>query len=106
MDKEKAGIFLTRVNIRIDKGEFDKSLNIPFASRRLLKSLINSKIEKKVETGATPILSENNIEECVKEVRETAVETTGAFLKIGILVKTDGVIKVAEKWSKILNPVS
>jgi hypothetical protein len=106
MSQEKADIFLGRVNVRIEKGEFDNRLDIPFASRKLLRSLIESKIAKKIETSGTPILSENNIEECIEDVRETAASTAAVFLKLGILEKTDGGIKVTEKWAKILNPRS
>lgn len=104
MNQEKANIFLLRVNARIDKGEFDNKLNIPFASRKLLRSLINSKIEHKIETEATPILSENNILDCIKEIRETAAETAGLFLKLGLLEKVDEEVRVPEKWNKLLNP--
>ena len=61
MSQEQADIFLGRLMGRIDKGEFDKRLEIPFASKKLLKAVVKSKIDKKLETGATPILSENNL---------------------------------------------
>lgn len=102
MNQGKANIFLKKIDERIDLGEFDNDLNIPFASRKLLKALIKSKMDKKVKTNATPILSENNIMDCIKEVKETAVTTVALFLEIGILEKVDGEYKVNEKWENFL----
>lgn len=89
MSREKADIFLSKIDERIAAGEFDKFLDIPFASRKLLKSLIHSKIENKLESGSTAILSENNIDECVAEVRETAATTAGIFLELGFLQRDE-----------------
>ena len=102
MKEKKESIFLVKINKRIDQGEFDRDLSVPFASRKLLKSLIKSKINKKIETNATPILSENNIIDCINEVKETAATTAGIFLKVGILEKVDGEYRVNEKWENIL----
>ena len=104
MSQEKADIFIEKMNIRIEMGEFDKRLSFPFASRKLLRSLIKSKLDKKVETGGTPILSENNIEECIQDVRETAVFTTALFLEMGVMEKIDGEYRVTEKWEQLLKP--
>jgi len=102
MSREKADIFLGKINTRIELGEFDEKLSFPFASKRLLKALIGSKLDKKVETGGTPILSENNIEDCIQEVRETAVFTIALFLEMGVMEKVDGEYKMNEKWEEIL----
>lgn len=106
--KEKAKIFLERILDRIDRGEFDKDLEIPFASRKLLKSLVESKMNKKIETNSTPVLSDNDLDECVKEVRETAAETAAVFMKIGILQENDAGetprYQVSKEWESLLNP--
>jgi len=110
MSQEKADRYLEKIDERIDRGEFDEKLNIPFASKKLLKSLIKSKMDKKVETGGTPIISENNIIECIQEVRETAAEVAALFGQVGILQKNDRKIvdhpiyEVTEKWREILHP--
>lgn len=108
MSTEQAAIFLGRVMARVEKGEFDNRLSIPFASRKLLKAVIQSKIDKKLETGATPILSENNLDECIEDVRETAVYTAALFLETGILQENDkGSItkyEVTQQWNNLLNP--
>ncbi len=110
MSQEKADIFLSRINDRINRGEFDKDLEIPFASKKMLKSLVKAKMNKKVETGATPILSENDLAECVRDIRETAVFTAAVFLEVGILQENDKKMvehpryRVTTKWEEILNP--
>ena len=104
MDQEKVDIVLSRINSRIEDGEFDNRLDIPFASRGLLRSLIESKMTKKVETNSTPMLSENELDECVRDVVETAMSTAAVFLKAGILEKTNEGIKVSESWKKLLTP--
>jgi len=108
MSTEQAAIFLGRVMARVEKGEFDNRLSIPFASRKLLKAVIQSKIDKKLETGATPILSENNLDECIEDVREAAVYTAALFLETGILQENDkGSItkyEVTQQWNNLLNP--
>lgn len=104
MSQEKVNIILSRINDRIERGEFDDRLDIPFASRKLLKSLVKAKIDRKVETNSTPMLSENELVECVEDVRATAAETAVAFLNAGILEKTEDGIKITEPWNNILNP--
>ena len=104
MEPNRADIFLGRVMERIDRGDFDSQLEIPFASRKLLKALVTQKMEKKVETNATPVLSDLDLDECVKEVRETAANTLGVFLWAGILEKTEEGVKVTKEWEAILNP--
>lgn len=105
MNEDKAKIFLDRVLARIDNGEFDQHLNIPFASRKLLKSLVESKMTKKVETGSTPVLSDTDLWHCVEEVRETAAHTASIFFKKGILVKDEnGVVGLNPKLEKLINP--
>jgi hypothetical protein len=105
MSEDKAKIFLNRILDRIDSGEFDEHLNIPFASRKLLKSLVESKMAKKVETAATPVLSDTDIWNCVSEVRETAAYTASVLFKNGLLVKgEDGVVDTHPKLKELLNP--
>lgn len=104
MSQETADIFLSRINDRINRGEFDDKLNIPFASRKLMKTVVEAKMAKKVETGATPVFSDTELNECVEEVRETAASTAAIFLEIGLLEKGDEGLKVSETWDNLLRP--
>jgi len=104
MKEDTAKIFLDRVLNRIDSGEFDEHLNIPFASRKLLRSLVESKMAKKVETNSTPVLSDTDLWNCVAEVRETAAHTASVFVKKGILVNDEnGVLVINPKLEKLIN---
>lgn len=103
MENEKAQIFLDRVLDRINNGEFDEHLTIPFASRELLTLSVESAMQKKLDTDSTPVFSETDIYDLIAAVRETAVETAGAFIKIGLLVKDeDGQVSMPDKWKKFL----
>ena len=104
MNEEKAKIFLDRSLEKIENGEFDEHLNIPFASRKLLRALVESKMAKKVETNSTPVLSDMDLWHCVEEVRETAAHTASIFFKKGILVKDEnGSLVLNPKLEKLLN---
>ena len=46
MSQEKADIFLERLIKRIDNGEFDARLNIPFATKKLLKKVVKKEKEE------------------------------------------------------------
>jgi hypothetical protein len=104
MNTENGKIFLDRILSRIEAGEFDEHLAIPFASRKLLVALVESKMERKIETGGTPILSDTDIWNCLSEVRETAAHTTAVFLRKGILVKDENGIGLNPVLGKVLYP--
>ena len=108
MSENKPQIFLDRVLDRITDGEFDEHLQVPFASRKMLRVLVTKKMELKVESGSTPVISDNEIYEMIADVRETAVFTTAVFLEAGILQQNDkGVTpryQVAPEWDKHFNP--
>lgn len=104
MSREKATIILSRINERIDQGEFDSDLNIPFASRKLLKALVKQTIDEKVEKKSNPVLSDADIQLLIKDVRETAVVTAKLFMNMGILEGKGKTLQVSssieEKLSK------
>jgi hypothetical protein len=104
MNENKAKFFLDRLLDRIDNGEFDEHLNIPFASRKLLKSLVEAKMAKKVETNATPVLSDTDLWNCVSEVRETAAYTASILFEKGLLVKDERGVGPNLTLEKLLNP--
>lgn len=99
---EQAKSFLKKLNEQVDEGQFDDVINIPFASREMLKFSLKARLDKKIETGSTPLLSENEIKDAVKDVREIAVFTAAIFLEMGILQSTEEGIKVSEGWEKKL----
>jgi len=101
MKNEKEKIILDQLFEKIDGGEFDKYLNIPFTSRKLLKSLVESKMDKKTEQGNNPIFSDSDIQACVEEVRETAAHTASVFLQMGLLKKDENGLLSGELLNKL-----
>ena len=82
---EKGKIVLTRINARIDNGEFDNEFNLPFMSKKMFKKLVTHKIEKEVSEGGNPVLSNTDLKTIIEDLRETARETFKIFLENGIL---------------------
>ncbi|NMC61055.1 MAG: hypothetical protein GYA51_16990, partial [Candidatus Methanofastidiosa archaeon] len=82
-------------------GEFDKSVSI-FVSKNLIRSSIKSRILKKDETEATPILSETEIKEAIKDAKEIGAFTAKIFFENGFIERTEDGYKVSEKIEKLL----
>ena len=91
---EQAKVFLNKMSEKIRAGEFDEEF--PFFTRDLIYASIKARIDKKLETGATPLLTETEVKEAIKDAKETAVMTAKLFLEAGIL-ETFG---VPDKWRK------
>ena len=108
MSEDKAKIFLDRILDRIEIGEFDEHLSLPFASKKMLKILVEEKMQKKVETKSTTVISEKELFDMIEDIRETAAQTTATFIRVGILQENDkGVTpryQMTDKWAKYLNP--
>ena len=101
---QSAQIFLDRTLQRVDDGEFDEHLSIPFASKKLMKANIEAQMKLKIETNSTLVFSDAELYEIVGDVRESAAQTVAAFIKIGILEETKDGYGISEKWSKVINP--
>jgi len=99
---EQAQMFLTNVNNQIDEGQFDEHFTIPFMTRDLLKSLIKARLNTKLLTGSTPLLSEREINDAIKDAKETAATTAAIFLEMGVLERAETGIRYAEKWKMII----
>ena len=100
--KEKTLVFSEKIKEKIYNGDFDDEISIPFMSRKLIKSSIDSRINKKLETGGTPLLSDSEIDAAVIDAKETAVSTTQIFIELGIITKTEEGYEVPEKVKKAL----
>jgi hypothetical protein len=82
-------VFLNKIAQRIKEGDFDKYLNFPFMTKELLYTRIKDRIEKKITTGGTPILTDTEVKECIEECRITAKETFVLFYKEGYIIRTE-----------------
>lgn len=90
-------VFLNKINQRIKHGDFDTYLNFPFMSRDLLSASIKGRIEKRISSGGTPILNDNEIKDCIAETKETALSIILIYIKFGFIVKSEEGYVVTEK---------
>ena len=95
-------VFLNKIYQKIKNGEFDNDLNLPFMTKELLYVSIKNKIQKKIDTGGTPILSNNEIKDCISEIKETALYIVSIYLKLGFMKRTDEGYEFTDKMSKAI----
>jgi hypothetical protein len=105
MNNESAQVFLNKIRDKIGKGLYDKELTVPFMKRESIYASIKARVVKKLETGATPLLSDVEIKDAIKDAKEVAAISLELFSKIGILQKTEEGWIVTEKGTKLLNHV-
>jgi len=89
MYTESTQVFLKKIKEKIAKGDFDNDISVPFTNKQLVYASIKSRIDKKIETGGTPLLSDTEIREAIKDTKEVAAITFEIFKKTGIIVKTE-----------------
>ena len=82
-------VFLNKITQRIAAGDFDTYLTLPFMTRNLLVSSIKGRLDKKINTGGTPILSDTEIKDCLAEIKETAANIISIYVKLGFMIRTD-----------------
>lgn len=92
-------VFLTKISQRIKNGDFDVYLTLPTMTREHLYLSIKSKINKKISTGGTPVLNDNDIKECILEVKEASAATIAIYLKFGFIIRTETGFEFTEKWN-------
>ena len=97
MEKGNNYVFLNKIAQRINDGDFDKYLTIPFMTKELLFSTVRSKIKRKIETGGTPILTDSEVKDCLEESKITAVSTFALFVKEGIITRTENGYELTPK---------
>jgi len=90
-------VFLNKISEKIKQGEFDIYLTIPFMSRDLLFYSIKGRIDKKIDTGGTPILSDAEIKDCISEAKETATNIIACYIKNGFMKRTEEGLEFTEK---------
>lgn len=99
-------VFLHKIIEKIKKGDYDEYLTIPFMDKELLISTIKVKITKKIAKNTTPILTDSEIQACIQEVKDTALEICKIYLKIGIVEKTEDGYKISKKGKLALKESS
>lgn len=97
---EQSKVFLTKMKEKIQNGEYDNSVSL-FVSRELIYSSIRARVLKKIETGATPLLTQSEIKDAIKDAKETGDFIVSIFLDNGILETTSEGINLSEKGFKM-----
>lgn len=97
MENPNNRVFLNKIAQRIKDGDFDRYLNLPFMTKELLYVRIKDRIERKIKTGGTPILTDSEIKDCLEETKQTAVSTFAIFVKQGLIERTEEGYKLTPK---------
>lgn len=105
MSNESAQVFLNKVKDKIGKGDYDEELTVPFMKRESIYASIKARVIKKLENGATPLLSDAEIKDAIKDAKEVAAISLEIFSKIGILQKTEEGWVVTPSGEKLLKYV-
>lgn len=102
MKEDISLFFLNKIKDKIGRGEFDHFLG-PFLSREGLFSSIKARVKIKEETGGTPLLTEREINEAIKDAKEISAITFEIFKKIGIIeVDEFGDYRISKTGEKIV----
>lgn len=108
MSSESAQVFLNKFRDRLGKGEYDKEINVPFMKRESIYASVKARVIRKLETGATPLLSDGEIKDAIQDAKEVAAISLSLFSKIGLVEKTEEgwiVTPTGEKLLKYVSPV-
>jgi hypothetical protein len=99
--------FLLDFKAKLDKGDYDEHLNLPFMKKELLMAAVSGRIQRKIDKDVTPILTDSEILLCVNEVKEAAGGTFYLMVKHKILEeKEDGTYGLSRKGAQALREVS
>jgi hypothetical protein len=102
MIKESAHVFLNKMKDKIASGEFDKEVG-PFMSKATIYASIKARVDKKLETGGTPLLSDAEVKDALKDAKEVAAITLGIFSKLGFFEKSEGEWKPTRLGEKLIS---
>lgn len=99
MKKLNDNVFLNKMIQKIKNGEFDEQFIYPFMTRELLFNAVKGRLDKKIITGGTPILSESEVKECIADTKETSLNIIALYLKLGFMEKTTTGYQFTKKWN-------
>ena len=105
MNNESAQVFLNKMKEKINKGEYDSEITVPFMKKESVFASIKARVDKKLETGGTPLLSDAEITDAIKDAKEVAAISFEIFKKLGIMEKTETGWQVSPKGEKLLKSI-
>jgi len=99
--------YLSSFYTKLDKGEYDEHLKLPFMKKELLIASVEGRIQRKIDKGATPILPDSEIQLCINEAKEAAGGTFYLMVKNGILEPNEnGGYQLSIKGARALREIS
>lgn len=90
-------VFFNKISQRIKRGEFDQYFTLPFMTKELLITSIKGRLDKKISTGATPILSDLDVQDCIQETKETALNILSLYIKNEFIEITENGLEFTKK---------
>jgi hypothetical protein len=97
MKNTNDNVFFNKISQKIKRGDFDQYFTLPFMSKELLMASIKGKLDKKTATGATPILSDADIQDSIQEVKETALSILSLYIKNEFITVTEKGLEFTKK---------
>ena len=96
-------VYLSNIHRRIEGGEFDKKLILPFMNRKLLFNLIKRKINKRFKKGKTPNLTDTEINMIIGDMKELSGYSFKLFVEYGFIEQDDeNNWQISEKGKKAI----
>jgi len=105
MNTESSHVFLNKMKEKIDKGDYDNEITVPFMKRETIYASVKARITKKLETGGTPILTDAEIKDAIHDPKEAAAISLALFTKLGIVEKTEEGWDVTPKGERLLSRI-
>jgi hypothetical protein len=99
---ESKDVFLSNIKKKIDEGGFDKEFTIPFMTRKLMYAAIKGKIQKLLDTGGTPMLSDAEVKTVLEEMKEASGSAFYLFVTYGILEETKSGYQLTAKGARAI----
>jgi len=90
-------VFFSKILQKVKNGDFDTYLTLPFMTRDLFLNSVKGRLDKKIATGGTPILSDSDLKDCLAETKETATYIIALYIKLGFMVRTETGFEMTEK---------
>lgn len=82
-------VYLNKITQRVNNGDFDSMLVVPFMTRNLFLSSIKNHLNERETNGRARVLTDLELKDCIHETQETAVEILQSYIKNGLMEITD-----------------
>ncbi len=100
-------VFLKSFRIKLEAGEYDDQMTLPFMNKKLVYAAVKGKVQRKMEKGAAPILTDAEIKGSIEDAKATSGSTFYLMVKHGILEeKEDGTYGLSKRGVRALKEIS